>query len=43
MSERSRLLTSIDKLKTVRDAAKRAAKEAKEEIEREQKKQEGRR
>lgn len=42
MSERQRLLTSIEKLKAAHDAARRAAKEAKEEIERERKKREGR-
>jgi len=42
MSERRRLLTSIERLKMTQDAAKKAAREAKEEIEREQKKEEGR-
>jgi len=42
MSERRRLLTSIERLKMTQDAARKAAREAKEEIEREQKKEEGR-
>lgn len=42
MTERSRLLTSIERLKMTQDAARKAAREAKEEIERERKEEEGR-
>jgi len=42
MSERKRLLTSIDRLKRVQDAAREAAREAKEEIEKEEREEEAR-
>jgi len=42
MTERSRLLTSIERLKRAQDAAREAARKAKEEIERERKEEEGR-
>jgi len=42
MSERKRLLTSIDRLKRVQDAAREAARQAKEEIEKTRKEEEGR-
>ena len=42
MTERGRLLTSIERLKRVQDAAREAAREAKEEVERERKEEEGR-
>jgi len=42
MTERSRLLTSIERLKMTQDAARKAAREAKEEIERVRKEEEGR-
>lgn len=40
MTERKRLLTSIERLRKVHDDAKKAAREAKEEIEKERKKEE---
>jgi len=42
MSERRRLLTSIERLKLTQDAARKAAREAKEEIEKEEREKEGR-
>lgn len=42
MTERGRLLTSIDRLKKAQDAAREAAREAKEEIEKEEREKEGR-
>jgi len=42
MSERSRLLTSIERLKRTQDAAREAAREAKEEIEKEEREREAR-
>lgn len=42
MTERGRLLTSIERLKKVQDAARKAAREAKEEIEKEEREKEGR-
>jgi len=42
MTERGRLLTSIERLRMFQDAARKAAREAKEEIERERKKEEAR-
>lgn len=41
MTERGKLLTSIDRLKKAQDAAKKAAQDAKEEIEREREATEG--
>jgi len=42
MTERGRLLTSIERLKLVQDAARKAAREAKEEIEKEEREREAR-
>lgn len=42
MTERGRLLTSIERLKKAQDAAREAARKAKEEIEKERKEEEGR-
>lgn len=42
MTERSRLLTSIERLKMTQDAARKAAREAKEEIEKDRKEEEAR-
>jgi len=41
MTERQRLLTSIERLKIAQNAAKEAARKAREDIEREQREREG--
>jgi len=41
MTERGRLLTSIERLRKVQDAAREAARKAKEEIEKERREEEG--
>jgi len=42
MTERGRLLTSIERLRKAQDAARDAARKAKEEIEKEEREKEGR-